>query len=158
MIAHELLHRRNGGELRLQLLVLRDQPVDLLLRLAGEDFAHARQAEFLDRPGRLAGRPAFKRPQLGQQPGPFGFREGGLVAQEGLDGIRLEFGQRARPGRVNACLQRQRPARLHVRQRKPGNLRAGVREVLGGEDQVFLLLPIQRPDGARGHRPPAGSA
>ena len=45
------------------------------------------QAELLDRPAGLAGRPALKRAQFCQQSAPFGFGQGGFVAEQRLDGV-----------------------------------------------------------------------
>jgi len=61
--AREFFHVRDRVGLRFERLVLRYEGGDVFLRLAGKDFPHALEAEFLDRPARLAGGPTFIRSQ-----------------------------------------------------------------------------------------------
>ncbi len=111
-----------------------------------------------DPPAWLA-RPAVVGAKLCQQLAPLRLGQGRLIAQQRLDGVGVELGERVSPGGVDALCERQRPARLDARQREARRSRRLVRvRSLAAKRQVFLLLAVEGVDGARRQTPRAGSA
>ncbi len=107
----------NSGSSALSLAI---RAVIVSLALPGEDFAHALDAEFLDRRAGLACGPGVVAGEFGEQRGPVGFGECSFVAEQRLDDVGLELRERAGPGRIHSrraaagtvgCDARQRESR-----------------------------------------------
>ena len=150
VVADQTLDLVDAGRLRLQRLV------------AGDERRHARRR----RPRR--GSPARARRRASRPAGPpstasqasYGaslppsasqsrFGELGARAEQRRDGVVAERPQRGRVGRVDRASQRQRPLGRGQRQRKPGDLVDGDRQVAGGDGEVLLRVAVQRRQRAR---------
>ena len=104
---------------------------------------------FSTEPPALLAAPGVKGGEFGEQRGPVRLGQGSLVAEQRLDGGGLQRGNRAGPRRVDALRQRQRLVGSHLRQREAGNVGVRGGEIFGPQREEFLLVAVQRIEGAR---------
>ena len=148
VITGELLHRGDGSELRFQALVLGNELGKGIFGCAGQNLADAIPPKLRHRAAGQARRPTLIGAEFRQQFAPVRLGESILVAEQRLDRVVLELGDRVSPGRVHTLRQRQRSYGLHACQREPGNLRMGDGQILGRKGQVILFLPVKGVAGA----------
>ena len=94
-------------------------------------------------------RPGVEGAQLAEQRRPVGFRQRSLLAEKGLDGGGLERGQRAGPGGIDPLRRAAAVSCPHLCERETGDVRVCGGQVFGPQREEFLLLAIERVDGAR---------
>ena len=155
VVAHEAVHDDDLVHGGFERLVLGDGGGEDGAGTAGEDFAHAREAELLDRRAgprsepRLVGDelPVDLRPLVGRQARRPDRRGACAARGQRDDHLAIELRERERPGRVDAFEQRQRTVRLDPRQRESAHFPARRRKLPARDRLVLRLGAVERGRG-----------
>ena len=146
--ADELFNVRDGSGFGFERFVLSDERVDFFLRLGGENFLHAREAEFFHVRTGFAGVPSIERRELHLERSPIGFGQFVLVAEQRFDGIVEQVNDSGGVRGIDAGLERQRFARGDLREREAGDFADVNGQIFTRNGGVFRFRAIER-----GHSP-----